>query len=130
MKIFSSVVFLFVMCFFISCGDDEGEAEVDGLRVVINSPESNSTFNIGDEITLSFTVTDDDRITSIAFSTRSQFGTGSIAAEEFVDDITEFSGEFVITADASMPGTYPIDIIATDRNFDNLAEATISVILE
>lgn len=122
----NTIAFLLISCLIISCGSDDAE----GLKIVINSPEDNSTFNLGDEITVSFTVTDDIAITSIAYNTRSAFGTGSIPGSEFLNDITTYSGEFVISADASGPGTYMIDISATDQNFDNVVEETISVILE
>lgn len=123
----ASLYFLLVVSVF-SCGDNTGDGGVNGLEVTITGPADSSTFVTGDTIVLSFTVKDDIDITSIAWNTAGNFGTGSVPGAELLGDITEYSGEFMIVADAP-PGTYEIDVSATDEEFNNVETATLTVLI-
>lgn len=123
-NLLKSIFFFGIIILAFSCGDDNG-----GIEITIHSPEDNSTFNMGDTIILSYTVTDDVDITTIAWDTNNQFGTGSVSGSELSGDITEYSGEFVIVADVE-PGTYEISVNATDEGITNVHEEIINVIIQ
>lgn len=133
-KSFQQVYFLIGIIFILgSCGkeDPETQEEVDtsGLEITIHSPADNSIFNMGDTIILSYTVTDDEQITTIAWDTKSAFGTGSVQGTEFLGTVTEYSGEFIIIANAN-PGTYEISVNATDKGFENVKTKSINITLQ
>jgi hypothetical protein len=124
-----SFFFLFVT-FFVACSDDDSTNNaVDQLELTINSPSDNSTFSVGDIITLTFTARDDIRITSVAWFS-SEFGTGSVPLADIGNTGTEFSGEFLIDTAGSTPGTHTIDVSATDEDFNNVVEERLTVIIE
>ncbi len=105
-------------------GDNPG-----GLEITIHSPKDNTKFKKGETIVLSYTVKDDVQITTIAWDTNSQFGTGSLPAAKLLDKPKEYSGEFSIVANAA-PGTHQINIAATDEGFNNSLEKSVTVIIE
>lgn len=126
----SSLLSVLVIVFF-SCDKDGGNTPLNttGLNISIDSPSNNSTFIVGDLIMIAFTVTDDIDITTIAWSTKGEFGTGSVPAEELAGEVTKYSGEFFIAATVE-PGTYPIEIAATDEEFTNVATEVLTVIIQ
>ena len=124
-KVIGYAVLLFLAVLSSTGCEDSGN-----LKIEIHSPENKSVFKIGDEIVVEFTVTDDEAITTIAYNTRSKFGTGSIPHSELPAGITEYTGQFVLTADVDRPGTYYIDISATDMTFEHVVEKTIEIELE
>lgn len=131
--VLNSTLFFALLFTIYACGKDEPENEMEvdnsGLEITIHSPANNATFSMGDTIVLSYTVTDDEKITTIAWDTKSAFGTGSVQGSEFLGTVTEYSGEFLIVADAT-PGTYEISINATDKGFENVKTKSIDVIIQ
>ncbi len=125
--------FIGIMLLLTACGKDEPETqeEVDssGLEITIHSPSDNSTFSMGDTIILSYTVIDNEQIITIAWDTQSAFGTGSVQGSEFLGTVTEYSGDFLIVADAA-PGAYTISINATDKGFENVKTESINVTIQ
>jgi len=132
MKLFKAIFFFAILFFAFSCGDDEdpdGNSDTGGLEIIIHSPQNNATFNMGETIVLSYTVKHDEEISTIAWDTKSEFGTGSVPGSEFLNTVTEYSGEFMIIADAS-PGTYEISINATDKDFEHVLSKSVTVIIQ
>ena len=84
---------------------------------------------MGDTIVLSYTVKDDVDITTIAWDTRGEFGTGSVLGSKLLGTVTEYSGEFMIAAAASA-GTYEIDISATDEGITNALQESVTIIIQ
>ena len=125
MKLLLKTSLLFIVLIFIfSCSEDNS-----GLEITIHSPEDNTSFNMGDTIVLSYTVKDDITITTIAWDTKGEFGTGSLQGTELLGTVTEYSGEFLIPATASA-GTYEIYLNATDQDIENALQESVTIIIK
>lgn len=114
-------LFVFV---FAACGDDDEVLDTTAPTITIATPTEGAEFSPGDEVPVSFTVTDDLGLETVSLAVN---GTNvqSWGVSDFLNDDTNFSRDYnLVLAENTAPGTYEITIDATDNAGNTATTAT------
>jgi len=106
------------MTFLISCGGDG-----DGPQITITSPSDGDTFAVGDDLTISFTVTDDVDIARINVSSEALLNLSDYPGlEGETDTSVPVMGVFTLI-DPNQTGDFTITVTANDSDGNTTTES-------
>lgn len=118
-------MFLTLFAFvFAACSDDDEVLDTTAPTITITTPTEGAEFSPGDEVPVSFSVTDDLGLETVSLAVN-ETNVQSWDVNDFLNDDTEFSQDYnLVLTENTTPGTYTITIDATDNAGNTATTAT------
>lgn len=113
----------------VACEDDEEDVDMMAPVVAINSPADNAIVIVGEDLTVNATITDNVGLASISMALKDGSGNAIIEQEEtvFTDPVTYVLEETVTVPGITPPGTYTLEVNATDAAGNQADMQSVSV---